>query len=95
MTKKRRILEENKNQGDWGELYGDDQLIIQGYEIERTGKGSDRRIVKRDVWGNIVEAKLIDHKTGDAELSEYQKECGAEKHKVDVPPFARKFRPPF
>ena len=95
MDRRRRRLEENKNQGHWGELYGDDQLIIQGYEIEETGKGSDRHIVKRDIFGNILEDKLIDYKTGDAELSEYQEECEAEEYRVDVPPFLRKFRPPF
>lgn len=92
--RRRRLRDENINQGGWGELYGDDQLIIQGYEIEKTGRGSDRRIVKRDIWGNIVEDKLIDYKTGDAELSELQEESGAEELRVGVPPFSRKFKPP-
>jgi hypothetical protein len=95
MNEKGHRLNENKNQGRWGELYGDDQLIIDGYEIEETGIGSDRHIVKRDVWGNIIDERLIDHKTGNAELTDKQRECGAEKNKVWVPPFTRKFKPPF
>jgi hypothetical protein len=95
MDKRGQRFEENKNQGRWGELYGDDQLIINGYEVEETGKGSDRRVVKRDLFGNIIEEKLIDYKTGDAELSEKQKEDGAEAYRVWVPPFSRKFKPPF
>ena len=94
MDKRRQRFEENQNQGDWGELYGDDQVIIEGYEIERR-RTPDRHIVKRDIFGNIVDERLIDYKTGDAELSEKQKECGAEPYRVWVPPFLRKFKPPF
>lgn len=94
MDERERRMKENRNQGRWGELYGDDQFIIQGYEIEKH-KTPDRRVVKRDIWGNIVEDKLIDYKTGDAKLSEDQEECGAEKYEVWVPPFLRKFKPPF
>jgi len=88
-------MKENRNQGRWGELIGHDQLVIQGYEIKKTGKGSDARIVKMDINGDIVEEKLIDYKTGDAELSEYQEECGAEEYRVELPPFLRRFTPPF
>ncbi len=94
MDERERRIRENRNQGRWGELYGDDQLIIQGYEIEKH-RTPDRRAVRRDVWGNIVEDRLIDYKTGDAELSEDQEECGAEEYRVWVPPFSRKFKPPF
>jgi len=95
MNRKGHRLNENKNQGRWGELYGDDQLKIKGYEIEETnGIGSDRRIVKKDIWGNVVDKRLIDYKTGDAELSKKQEECGAEPYRVWVPSFTRKSKPP-
>jgi hypothetical protein len=94
MDERRRRLKENQNQGRWGELFGDDQLIIQGYEIEKR-KTPDRHVIKRDILGNIVDDRLIDYKTGDAELSEDQEECGAEEYRVDLPQFLRKFTPPF
>jgi len=90
-----QMLSENKSQGAWGELYGTDRLIIEGYEIERTGIGSDVHAIKRDIWGNVVEDKLVDFKTGDATLSAKQKECGAKELRVWVPPFARHFSPPW
>jgi hypothetical protein len=89
------MISENTNQGAWGELYGADRLIIQGYEIEKTGIGSDVHAVKRDMWGNVIEDKLVDFKTGGATLSERQKECGAEEFNVWVPPFARHFSAPW
>jgi hypothetical protein len=89
------MLRENKNQGAWGKLYGADMLIMQGYEIERTGIGSDVRAVKRDLRGNVVEDKLVDFKTGGAIRSERQLDCGAEEFRVWVPPFAGHFSPPW
>ena len=87
--KKQRILRENQRQGKAGEQYADDQIIIQGYEIEETGKGSDRHIIKRDIFGNIVDEKNIDYKTGKANLSDLQEEEGAEEYRVWIPPFFR------
>ncbi len=57
------MLRENRNRGGWRELYGRDSLIIQGYEPQRTGIGTDVRAIKRDLWGNAVEDKLVDFKT--------------------------------
>ena len=85
----------NINQGAWGELYGRDILVIGGYEIETRHKGADVHAMKRDLWGNVVEDKLVDFKTGGATLSKKQKECGAEEFHVPVPPFARHFSPPW
>ena len=85
----------NTNQGAWGELYGTDILVIRGYEIEKTGIGSDVHAVKRDLRRNVIEDKLVDFKTGGATRSKKQKECGAEEFHVWVPPFARHFSPPW
>ena len=94
MDERKRRMKENQNQGRWGEIYGDAQLIIQGYETE-PHKTPDRRIVKRNIWGNIVDDRLIDYKTGNAQLSEDQEKCGAEEYRVWLPPFFRQFPPPF
>jgi hypothetical protein len=83
------------NQEAWGGLYGSDRLIIEGYEIEKTGIGSDVHAIKKDIKGNVVDDKLVDFKTGDATLSKNQKECGAEKLHVWTPGFTRHFSPPF
>lgn len=91
----RRNLKENRNQGRWGEIYGDAQLIISGVALTKTGIGSDRLTVRRRITGEIREIHKIDYKTGNATLSMRQKESGAKKYHVAVPPFARKIRPPY
>jgi hypothetical protein len=87
-------LNENKNQGAWGELYGDDILTIRGYKNEKTVVGSDVHSIKQVMWENIIDDKLFDYKTGNANLSDKQKECGAQKLHIWIPPFARHFSPP-
>ena len=88
------LINTNRNQGKWGELYGADRLIIDGYRIEKTGIGSDVHAVKEDMSSHVIEDKLVDFKTGSANLSEKQKECGSEIFHVWVPRFTRYFSPP-
>ncbi len=57
---------------------GEDQIAMRyalsGYEVERTGRGSDFRVRRRNLFtGRVVESKLIEIKTGRAKLSKLQK----------------------
>jgi hypothetical protein len=65
---------------------------IKGYEVERTGRGSDFRVRRRDPFtGRVVESKLVEVKSGNAKLSDLQKQTKKRKsnYKVDRvdPPF--------
>ena len=57
---------------------GEDQVVFEytlsGHEFERTGRGSDYRVRKRDIFtGRVTSSKLIEVKTGKAKLSKLQK----------------------
>ena len=57
---------------------GEDEVALRytlnGYEVERTGRGSDFRVKRRDLLtGRVVESKLVEVKTGKAKLSKLQR----------------------
>ncbi|MBS3147583.1 hypothetical protein J4219_01735 [Candidatus Woesearchaeota archaeon] len=70
---KREVLAQNRRRGREGEEVAKMQLALQGYETERTGRGSDLRARRRDFTGRVIESKLIEVKTGNAKLSALQK----------------------
>ena len=46
---------------------------LRGYEVERTGEGSDFRVRRRNPFtGRVVESKLIEVKSGKSKLSNLQ-----------------------
>jgi len=54
--------------------------MIKGYEVERTGRGSDFRIRKRDILtGRVIESKLVEVKTPKSKLSKLQKKTKKKK----------------
>lgn len=58
---------------------------MEGYEVERTGHGSDFRAKKRNFFtGDIVEDKLVEVKSGNAELSDLQKQTKKQKTNYEV-----------
>lgn len=71
---KRDVIAQNRRRGRDGEEVAKMQLAMQGYEVERTGRGSDFRARRRDVFtGRVVESKLVEVKTGNAKLSRLQR----------------------
>ena len=71
--KKRRILSENKRKGITHQESVKWNHVIQGHEIEPTGKGSDFRIRERDWTGRVRRSYLVDAKSGNAKKSKLQK----------------------
>jgi hypothetical protein len=66
---------------------------IRGYEVTRTGRGSDFHVTKRDMLGRVVDGKYVEVKTGESPLSELQEETRKSERgrykveRVEPPPF--------
>jgi len=89
---KRETLANSRAKGKAAEDWTVTSYSMRGYEVERTGRGSDFRVRKRDPFtGRVVESKLVEVKSGKAKLSELQKKTKKKKsnYKVDRvdPPF--------
>jgi len=82
--RRRETLAESRAKGRAGEDIVGMKYALQGYEVERTGKGSDFRVRRRDLFGRVVESKLVEVKTGKGRLSEVQKKTKKKKkYKVE------------
>lgn len=88
---KREQLVDNRRKGQAGEDIIETEYALSGYEVERTGKGSDFRVRKRDFFsGRVIESKLVEVKTGKAKLSKLQtklKKKGNYKIEIIEPSF--------
>lgn len=83
--RKREILAENRAKGRAGEDIVRMKYALQGYEVERTAKGSDFRVRRRDLFtGRVVERKVVEVKTGKAGLSKLQKKTKKRKKRYKV-----------
>jgi len=84
--KKRETLEDNRTRGRSAERQAAVSSYMNGYEVERTGHGSDFRITKREPFtGKVIERKLVEVKSGKAKLSDLQRKTKKKKsnYKVD------------
>jgi len=64
---------EIRRKGKAGEDSFRTRAQLSGYEVERTGRGSDFRIRKRNPFtGRVIESKLVEVKTGNSKLSKLQ-----------------------
>jgi hypothetical protein len=94
--KRQRISREIGRKGKAGEEIVRMNYALRGYKVERTGRGSDFHVVKRDVLGRVVDSKDIEVKTGSSTLSELQGETKRRKRehykveRVEPPPFLYK-----
>ena len=68
-----RQIRENQRKGSVAEKIIRDNDALRGYEMERTGVGSDYHATKRNMHGRIIESLDIEVKSGNAVLSELQK----------------------
>jgi hypothetical protein len=71
--RKREQLERNINRGQLGEDKVELQYGVLGYEVERTGRGSDFRVRRKNYMTGVSESYLVEVKTGDAEVSDLQR----------------------
>jgi hypothetical protein len=83
--RKKEVLAENRAKGRAGEDIVRTEYALQGYEVERTGKGSDFRVRRRDIFtGRVIESKVVEVKTGKGQLSKLQKKTKRKKkYKVE------------
>ncbi len=69
------ILANNRAKGALGEASVALKYVLAGYDVERTGRGHDFRVTKRDLFtGKKVDEVFIEVKTGGSRLSRKQKE---------------------
>jgi len=86
--RKRDQLRRNQEQGRAAEDQYRVMAPIEGWELERTGKGSDFRRRKRDLLtGKVIRSELVDVKSGDAKRSKLQKMMGAKVVREETGPF--------
>ena len=71
--KKVAVIKENQMRGKAAE---DDVVMsytLRGYDMERTGRGSDFKARRRDLFtGRVRETKYVEVKSGNAKLSKLQ-----------------------
>lgn len=71
---KREVLEENRMKGKTAENNYVVRAQLAGYEVERTGKGHDFRVRKRDLLtGRVIYSGVREIKSGNATLSKLQR----------------------
>ncbi|HIJ98487.1 TPA: hypothetical protein H1005_00905 [archaeon] len=83
--KKRDVLEQNKMKGRYAEDMAALNLATQGYEVERTGRGHDFKVRKRDILtGRVTETGYREIKSGRASLSKLQRKTKKKKSNYRV-----------
>lgn len=71
---RREVNRDNQTQGRQGEEQARREYEFSGHEVERTGKGHDLKVTKRDwLTGKKEKPKYVEVKTGNSKLSELQK----------------------
>ena len=77
--RKRRKLEEARRKGRAGEEAYRFQAMLQGKEVERTGRGHDFKETTTNIWTGRKSTKYVEVKTGGARLSELQEKTKKKK----------------
>jgi len=89
--RKKATIRENQRKGRAAEDMVRMNYALRGYEVERTGKGHDFRVRKRNLFtGRVVESKVVEVKSGKSNLSKLQQKTKKKKsnYKVErVEPF--------
>jgi hypothetical protein len=82
---KRGVLDENRRRGKAAEDAYIMRAQLAGYEVERTGKGHDFRVRKRNPFtGRVTYSGLREIKSGDAKLSKLQRKTKKKKSNYKV-----------
>jgi len=83
--KKRIIIDENRRKGKFAEDLVRTKYVMRGYEVERTGRGHDFRVRKRDLFtGRVTESKIVEVKSGRAKLSKLQQKIKKKKSNYKI-----------
>jgi len=83
--RKRRTLEENKRRGKSTEDQVEMSYRMSGYEVERTGRGHDFKVTKRDIFTRrVISSHHVEVKSGNAQLSPLQKKTKKKKRNYRV-----------
>ena len=91
---KRQVIRDNAAQGKQGEEQVKTKYEMNGFKMERTGKGHDFKATRRNWLTGKRETKYVEVKTGGAGLSPLQKKkkrCMGEKYveeRVQTNPFS-------
>lgn len=92
--KRRRISRENQRKGKAGEeIVRMNYIVRGGYNVTRTGRGSDWHAEKRDLLGRVIDNTDIEVKTGRSRLSKLQEKTKKKRRghyeveRVEPPPF--------
>lgn len=81
----RERIAENRRKGRAAEEEFRFRCFLEGKEVERTGRGSDFRVRKRDPFtGKVTRSELVEVKSGNAELSELQKKTKRKRSNYKV-----------
>ena len=70
---KRQVIRDNATKGAEAERTVKAKYELMGYKMERTGHGSDWKASRHNYLTGKKETKLVEVKTGDAQLSPLQK----------------------
>jgi len=82
---KREIIAENRLRGKAAEDAYATRAQLSGYEVERTGRGHDFRVRKRDLLtGRVAYSGVREIKSGDARLSKLQQRTKKKKSNYKV-----------
>lgn len=75
----------NRRKGKTAEEIVKWRYLIMGYDVERTGRGHDFRVRKRDLFtARVIDSKYIEVKSGNAKLSKLQQEMKRKKRNYKV-----------
>jgi len=84
-AKQRENLERNIRKGELAEDLAVTSHVVQGHEIERTGKGHDFRVRERDIFGRVTKTYPLEIKSSKkAPLSPLQKKTKKKKSNYKV-----------
>ena|SRR3989338_9234809 len=82
---KKDVINENRRQGKAAEDAYVMRAQLAGFEVERTGRGHDFRVRKRDhLTGNVTYSGLREIKSGKAKLSKLQKKTKKKKSNYKI-----------
>jgi hypothetical protein len=82
---KKEVIAENRRKGKAGEESFRLRAVINGREVERSPKGKDFIVRKKDIMtGKVTRTEHVEVKTGNAKLSELQKKTKKKKSNYRV-----------
>ena len=83
--RRKALIRDNQRKGRIAEEIVRMRYMMMGYEVERTGRGHDFYVKKRDILtGKVIDRKFIEVKSGEAKLSKLQQKIKRKKNNYKV-----------